>query len=87
MLLEYSFEFRLNGGALQCRYSSFGFSVNEYSHFQGMNLFRQNLLLSFSIKKMTKIRLYSQDNCSKNVETIEQFRYIKIIACLQGLEE
>ena len=31
------------------------FSVNECSPFQGMNRFRQNLLLSLSIKKMTKL--------------------------------
>ena len=31
------------------------FSVNEWSHFQGINQFRQNLLLSFLIKKMTKL--------------------------------
>ena len=30
-----------------------GFSVNECSHLQGMNRFRQNL--SFSIKKTTKL--------------------------------
>ena len=59
---------------------SVGFSVNECSHFQGRNRFRHNSPSFLLDQEDDKI------NCSKHVETIHQFWYIKILAWLRDLE-
>lgn len=92
MLLEYSFENRIDNGALQCRYSGLCYDRRFFSkrmlalprHESVQTEPPSSLLLD---QEDDKIRLYSQDNCSKFVETTDQFRYIKILAWLRGLEE
>ena len=91
MLMEYSFENRIDSGALQCRYSGLCYDRRFFSkrmlalpRHESIQTEPPSLPLD---QEDDKIRLYSQDNCSKNVETTDRFRYIKILAWLRGLEE
>ena len=86
MLLEYSFENRINSAAVQCRYSGLCYDRRFFSkrmlalpRHESIQTQPPSLLLD---QEDDKIRLYSQGNCSKNVETVDQFRFIKILAWL-----
>ena len=84
ILLEYSFENRINSGALKCTATAgsvmtVGFLVNECSHFQGMKRFRQNLLLSFSIKKTTKLGSTCRVTAVKMLRQYNNFDILKFL--------
>ena len=73
MLLEYSFENRINNGALQCRYSGLCYDRRFFSE-RMLALPRHESIqteLLLLDQEDDKIRLYSQGNCSTNVETID----------------
>ena len=71
MLLEYSFENRINSGALQCRYSGLCYERGFFSK-RMLALPRPE-----SIQTQPPSFLLDQEddkiNCSKHVETIHQF--------------